>query len=93
MRTRWIVGVLAVALLWSTGGAWAAPCATACKDEIAACASAECQGLRPRALRHCRRIQCRKPILTDCYHDLAVCGATRAFPPGNPATPPSAGGW
>jgi hypothetical protein len=91
MQRRQIICLLAATLLGAPG-AWAAPCATACKDEIAACVSAECQGLRARARQRCKRIECRKPIVTDCYGDLAVCGATSARPPGSGKSPP-AGGW
>ena len=62
-----------------------AACAQACRDEVAACVSAECQGLTKRALRQCRKQVCRKPIVQDCYLDLSVCGATRARPPQPPA--------
>src|SRR5262249_10853492 len=76
-----------------------APCVQACKPQIAACIGAECQGLKRRALRHCRRT-CAKGIVKDCFSDLTVCGATTARPvrptqpPATaPAPAPPTGGW
>jgi hypothetical protein len=70
-----------------------APCASACKDEVAACVKAECQNMKPRARRHCRRLVCLKPIVQDCYADLSVCGATTAKPPAPGKPAPTPGGW
>ena len=70
--------------------AWAAPCVTACKDEIAACRAANCQTLTKKARRHCLR-DCSKNLVRDCYADLSLCGATTARP-HQPAAGGSSGG-
>ena len=90
MRIGLVAATVAV-LVASAPRAWAAPCATACKDEIKSCVSQNCQGLKPAAKMRCKRSKCQKPIVNDCYHDLNVCGATTARPPGSPA--PTTGGW
>jgi hypothetical protein len=82
--------LIAALLLLAPLPAAGAACAQACRDEVAACVSAECQGLTKRALRQCRKQVCRKPIVQACYGDLTVCGATRARRP--PPQPPSDGG-
>jgi len=95
MRMR-TVALIVAGLTLSAPAAWAAPCATACKDEIKACMSQECQGLKPAARMRCKRVKCRKPLLNDCYLNLSVCGATRAHPgptPGSGQPHPVAGGW
>jgi hypothetical protein len=86
---------MVVALALSSSAAWAAPCATACKDEIRSCMSQQCAGLKPRARMRCKRSQCSKPIVADCMHDLNICGATSARPTSKPAptTAPTTGGW
>jgi hypothetical protein len=92
MRMRPVAGLLAVLALCSQA-AWAAPCQTACKDEIAACATQECPGLRGNKFARCKRAKCRKPIVLSCYHDLTVCGATSARPPSAGGPPVLPGGW
>ncbi len=87
MRTP-STAVLLAALILSAPGAWGAPCATACKDEIRTCASERCQGLRPGPRMRCKRKACSSPIVKSCYADLAVCGATRARPKPPPVTGP-----
>ena len=82
--------VFAAVLALPHPAAWAAPCVTACKDEIGACVSSDCQGFTRKALRHCKRA-CKKTLVQDCYKDLTVCGATTARPPGSGTPPP--GGW
>ena len=88
------LGLLAVAL--AAGRiASAAPCVVACRDKVQACVAAECQTLAKGARRHCKRT-CKKGIVTDCFHDLSLCGATtaRPVPPPTPAPhPPPSGGW
>ena len=82
MRGR-IVRAWFAALLLAVAGSDAArgaPCVQACRDEIAACRAAECAGLTRRALRHCKRA-CKHQLISDCYADLSVCGATTARPP------------
>lgn len=88
-----------VPLVVAPGRARGAACATACRDEIAACISADCQGLTRRPLHRCKR-QCKRSIVHDCFADLSVCGATVARPPrpgmggGSPAgSGGSPGGW
>ena len=97
MRTRGFIGatltaLLAIAVEASPGQA--APCVTACADEVAACVSAECQGLKKRPLRRCRH-RCKKQLVQDCYADLAVCGATSARRPrpSSGGGGESGGGW
>jgi uncharacterized membrane protein YgcG len=85
-RTFVVVAVLAAALV-QAGRGDAAPCVTACRDEIAACMGSECQGLTHRPLRHCKH-QCKRSIVRDCFADLSVCGATSA----RPVKPTSGGG-
>jgi hypothetical protein len=100
MRTGTVALAIAVLAL-SSPIASAAPCATACKDEIRNCMSQECQGLKPRARMRCKRARCSKPIVADCLNDLSVCGATSARPPSHPAPThpapthpaPTPGGW
>jgi hypothetical protein len=92
MRMRRVAGVLAALALYSQA-AWAAPCQTACKDEIAACAPEQCPGLRGHKLGSCKRARCKKPIVQACYHDLTVCGATSARPPSAGGPPVLPGGW
>ena len=74
--------------------AFGAPCVRACRDEVAACVEADCQGLSRRPLRSCKR-HCTKSLVHDCYRDLAVCGATTARPQQPPAGGggPPTGGW
>ena len=64
-----------------------APCVVACRDEVTACVSTECQGLVKRPLRRCRQ-RCKRTVVHDCFADLSVCGATIARPP----KPPTGGG-
>jgi len=93
MRMRPVAGMLAVLALCAQA-AWAAPCQTACKDEIAACATQECPGLRGQKLVRCKRAKCRKPIMLSCFHDpQGVCGATSARPPSAGGPPVLPGGW
>ena len=95
MRIR-TVAVIVAGLVLSAPAAWAAPCATACKNAIQICVSQQCQGLKPAARMRCKRAKCRKRIINDCYLDLSVCGATRARPgpaPGSGQPHPVAGGW
>ena len=96
-----LLGTMAMLLLIVAhpDAARAAACAVACKPAVAACAATDCQGLRKRALRHCRR-SCKKTILHDCFADVTVCGATSARPAkpsgGGGTTVPtggSMGGW
>ena len=84
MRTQLVAMVLATLAL-SPGITLGAPCVTACKNEIRSCVSEQCQGLKPGPRRRCRRKQCARPIVTQCYKNLSLCGATRARP-----APPSA---
>jgi hypothetical protein len=94
MRMRTValtIAALAFSSPMTSPIAWAAPCSTACNDEIRSCMSQECQGLKPRARMRCKRTRCKQPIVADCMHDLSVCGATTARPPGHPA--PTTGGW
>jgi hypothetical protein len=73
--------------------AWSAPCVTACKNEIAACVTAECQGKTHRARLRCKHT-CAKTLVHDCYADLTVCGATTARPPQRKGSgSPPGGGW
>ena len=93
---RNVVGVLVAAgLLFAAAPppASGAACAQACKDEVSACIAAECQGLTKRALRHCKKQSCKKPIVQDCYADLSVCGATSARPPQTGGGSSGGGGW
>ena len=95
MLSRTAIAFAATLVLGALGPpAWAAACAQACKDEVAACRSAECAQLTGKAGRHCRR-GCKKGLVQDCLLDLSVCGATTARP--KPARPPgggsSGGGW
>ena len=97
MSSRALVAgaVMLVALVVAPGRAHADPCATACRDEVAACISTECQGLVHRPLRRCKR-QCKKSIVHDCFADLTVCGATVARPQpsgGGGGGGGSSGGW
>ncbi len=92
MSTRQVAGLLAVLALCSST-AWGAPCVTACKDEIASCATQQCPGLRGPKLMRCKRAKCRKPIVLSCKHDLSVCGATSANPPSAGGPPVLPGGW
>ena len=89
-----VAGLLAV-LVQAPGIARGAACVQACKDEIAACVSGDCQGLTKKPRRLCKRT-CSKSIVRDCYSDLSVCGATRARPAkppsGSTGSPPT-GGW
>jgi hypothetical protein len=87
------VAGLAVVLAAPPRVAWGAPCVRACRDEIAACRSADCKGLTRKAAKRCKR-SCATTIVQDCYRDLTVCGATTARPPkpGSGGGPP-AGGW
>jgi hypothetical protein len=92
---RAVLGGLLAALLLTPRVTWGAACVQACKDEIAACVTADCQAQpTPGAKRRCKR-HCSKTIVNDCYHDLSVCGATRARPakPGPASGPPQSGGW
>ena len=92
------VALAIVVLALSPAIVWAAPCSTACSDEIKACMSQNCQGLKPHARMRCKRINC-KPIIADCMRDLSVCGATSARPVSHPAPTapthpaPMPGGW
>jgi hypothetical protein len=94
MWRRALVGslfaMLAMTVLAPEAGA--AACAVACRDEVSACVTAECQGLVKRARRRCRR-QCKRSIVRDCFADLSVCGATVARPPGAGGGGGSTGGW
>ena len=95
MRTGTVALAIAVLAL-SSPIAWAAPCATACKDEIQSCVNQECQGLKPHARMRCKRAKCSKRIVADCLNDLSVCGATSARPVSHPAPThpaPTPGGW
>jgi hypothetical protein len=94
MSRRVIVGTIAAALLLAVriDVASGAACATACKDEVAACVSTDCAGLTKRPLRQCRR-RCKKSIVHDCFADLSVCGATSARPPKPGTGGSSGGGW
>jgi hypothetical protein len=98
MRNRTVALAIAVLVL-SAPIAWAAPCATACKDEIQSCVNQECQGLKPHARMRCKRAKCSKRIVADCLNDLSVCGATSARPVSHPAPTapthpaPMPGGW
>jgi len=92
MSRRVIWTLIATALLVAPRPVSGAACAQACRDEVAACVSAECQGLTKRALRQCKKQVCKKPIVQDCYSDLSVCGATRARPPQPQPQPPAGGG-
>jgi len=91
-----VVGALLVVVLPGPL-ALGAPCVQACKPHIAACIGAECQGLKRRALRRCRRT-CAHGIVRDCFRDLTICGATTARPtpptqpPASGPSPPT-GGW
>ena len=92
---RVVVGAMLATSLLTPAVARGAACAQACKDEIAACVAADCQSLPTHgAKRKCKR-RCSKTLVNDCYHDLTVCGATRARPakPGPTSGPPSSGGW
>ena len=95
MRKR-TVALAIVVLALSSPIAWAAPCSTACKDEIRSCVSQECQGLKGHARMQCKRITCKKQIVADCMSDLSFCGATSARPVSHPAPThpaPTPGGW
>jgi hypothetical protein len=95
MRNRTVALAIAVLAL-AAPIAWAAPCSTACNDEIRSCMSQECQGLKPHARMRCKRIRCKQPIVADCMRDLSVCGATSARPVSHPAPThpaPMPGGW
>jgi uncharacterized membrane protein YgcG len=83
-----IISTLAAAILLAVGidVARGAPCATACKDEIAACVSTDCAGLTKRPRRQCKH-QCKRSLVHDCFADLTVCGATSAH-----ASQPGGGG-
>lgn len=83
------VGSIAATLLFAVqiDLAHGAACVTACKDEVAACVSADCQGLTKRPLRQCKR-GCKRTLVRDCIADLSVCGATTA----RPAKPSGGGG-
>ena len=87
---RAVVAALLLIAVRSTP-ALAAPCATACADEVAACVGTECQGLTKRPLRKCRH-RCRRQLVHDCFTDLAVCGATSVRPP-RPGGGTTGGGW
>lgn len=89
---RQVAGLLAALALCSST-AWGAPCKTACKDQIASCATQQCPGLRGQKLMRCKRAKCKKPIVLSCYHDLTVCGATSARPPSAGGPPVLPGGW
>ena len=92
---RVVLGGILATMLLPPPTAWGATCVQACKDEIAACVAADCQALPTRAAkRKCKR-NCSKTLVNDCYHDLSVCGATRARPakPGPTSGPPQSGGW
>ena len=87
-------GGLLAALMLTPRITWGAACKQACKDEIAACVSADCQTLPTRgAKQHCKR-NCAKTLVKDCYADLTVCGATSARPakPSGPPRRPAAAG-
>ena len=94
---RNVVGALVAGVLLLAAApppASGAACAQACNDEVSACVAAECQGLTKRALRRCKKHNCRQPILQDCYRDLSVCGATSARPPQTGGgSSSSGGGW
>ena len=92
MPMRQVAGLLAALALCSST-AWALPCASACKDEVASCATQECPGLRGLKLQRCKRVKCKKPIVLTCYHDLSICGATSARPPSAGGPPVLPGGW
>jgi hypothetical protein len=92
MPMRQVAGLLAALVLCSST-AWALPCASACKDEVASCATQKCPGLRGLKLQRCKRAQCKKPIVQHCYLDLSVCGATSARPPSAGGPPVLPGGW
>jgi uncharacterized membrane protein YgcG len=87
MSSKMLVLAAIATLLLRSGPVAAAPCVTACRDEIVACVATDCQGLTHRALRHCKR-QCKRSIVRDCFADLSVCGATSA----RPVKPTSGGG-
>lgn len=70
----------------------AAPCASACADEIAVCVGTECQGLTKRPLRKCRH-RCKRQLVHDCFTDLGVCGATSARPVPTGGGGATGGGW
>ena len=91
MPMRQVAGLVVVLALCSST-AWALPCASACKDEIASCATQYCPGLHGLKLQHCKRVRCKKPIVQKCYLNLSVCGATSAKP-GAGGPPASPGGW
>jgi hypothetical protein len=85
--------LLAVLVVLERPPAWSAACASACKDEIAACRTAECAALTGKARRRCKKA-CARELVKDCYVDLTVCGATvaRPSPPKKPASGGSGGG-
>jgi hypothetical protein len=84
--------LLAALVVLERPPAWGAACASACKDEIAACRASECAGLTRKARRRCKK-SCAKALVRDCYADLAVCGATTARPsPKKPAGGTGGGG-
>jgi hypothetical protein len=87
MRIQLVIATLAL-LAVAAPDARGAPCATACKDEIRTCVSAQCQGLKPGPRMRCRRKECASPIVKACYSDLTLCGATRARPKPPPVSGP-----
>jgi hypothetical protein len=91
IRSSVVLAVLVTASVLQIAQADAATCAVACRDEAAACVSADCQGLTKRALRHCKR-QCRRSLVHDCFADLSVCGATIARAPKPTGGPGGSGG-
>jgi hypothetical protein len=92
MPMRQVAGLVVILALCSST-AWALPCASACKDEVASCATQECAGLHGPKFQRCKRAKCKKQIVLSCYHDLSVCGATSAKPPSAGGPPVLPGGW
>ena len=93
MPMRQVAGLL-VTLVLCSSTAWALPCASACKDEIAICATQKCPGLHGLKFQRCKRVNCKKQIVQSCYLNLSVCGATSAKPPSAGGPPPVLpGGW
>ena len=52
MPMRQVAGLVVILALCSST-AWALPCASACKDEIAICATQKCPGLHGMKLQRC----------------------------------------
>ena len=92
MPMRQVAGLVVILALCSST-AWALPCASACKDEVASCATQECAGLHGPKFQRCKRAKCKKQIVQSCYLNLSVCGATSAKPPSAGGPPVLPGGW